>query len=60
LVAEFFITRENLILEGWKKVGKFGIYEIWAKEDNRILFVKTQNYIYLTYKFKEKAHESKK
>jgi len=50
LELKFFITRQSLLSEGWKKVGNYLGYEIWAKNDNRLLFNKSKKQVYFTYK----------
>lgn len=50
----FYISRKDLSKEGWKNIGSYLGYEIWGKEDIRILFDARKKYIFLAYMKKEK------
>jgi hypothetical protein len=39
-MVKIVITRKDLLREDWKHIGMFSDYEIWAKNDMRILFKK--------------------
>lgn len=42
-------TQGELLNQGWKQIDTYSIYEIWAKDDDRLLFDPIKKIIYLTY-----------